>query len=124
MAQELNLPYCLSTAVNNAIEAVVAANGNGPRFFQLYMPHDDELTISLLTRAENAVSRLTFSQPIPGDCAAGTTTSQRTTMLFTAAIGAVSGLSDRVFEKRLRAGGFGLVKLTQQKVGVVWRDSA
>ncbi|CAL8584170.1 hypothetical protein XPA_009775 [Xanthoria parietina] len=54
VAQELNLPYCLSTAGSSPIEAVAAANREGPRFFQLYMPHDDELTISLLTRAHNS----------------------------------------------------------------------
>lgn len=55
VAGELNLPYCLSTAGSTSIEKVGEANGpSGPRFFQLYMPHDDELTVSLLTRAWNA----------------------------------------------------------------------
>lgn len=53
VAAELNLPYCLSTAGSSSIEDVAAANGDGSgsgvRFFQLYLPHDDELTISLLT---------------------------------------------------------------------------
>ncbi|KII91757.1 hypothetical protein PLICRDRAFT_38593 [Plicaturopsis crispa FD-325 SS-3] len=74
IAGELGLPYCLSTASTQPIEDVAAANdrgasiknesnsvhsydgpngGNaqGPRFFQLYMGHDDEITISLLERA-------------------------------------------------------------------------
>ncbi|EGO01300.1 hypothetical protein SERLA73DRAFT_179457 [Serpula lacrymans var. lacrymans S7.3] len=74
IAGELGLPYCLSTAASQPIEAVAQANdlgasvknesnsvheysgpngGNaqGPRFFQLYMGHDDEITISLLERA-------------------------------------------------------------------------
>jgi isopentenyl diphosphate isomerase/L-lactate dehydrogenase-like FMN-dependent dehydrogenase len=51
VAGELNLPYCLSTAGSTPIEDVGKANGDGPRFFQLYMPHDDELTVSLLKRA-------------------------------------------------------------------------
>ncbi|KAI9801280.1 MAG: hypothetical protein M1833_002850 [Piccolia ochrophora] len=54
VAKELNLPYCLSTAGSFPIEEVGAANGEGPRFFQLYMPHDDELTISLLERASRS----------------------------------------------------------------------
>jgi isopentenyl diphosphate isomerase/L-lactate dehydrogenase-like FMN-dependent dehydrogenase len=54
VAGELNLPYCLSTAGSMPIEAVGKANGAGPRFFQLYMPHDDELTLSLLNRAWNS----------------------------------------------------------------------
>ncbi|GJE93374.1 L-lactate dehydrogenase [Phanerochaete sordida] len=74
IAGELGLPYCLSTAASQPIEAVAAANdkaasvrnesnsvhhydgpngGNAksPRFFQLYMGHDDEITLSLLNRA-------------------------------------------------------------------------
>lgn len=51
VAAELNLPYCLSTAGSQPIEDVGKANEGGVRFFQLYMPHDDELTISLLKRA-------------------------------------------------------------------------
>jgi isopentenyl diphosphate isomerase/L-lactate dehydrogenase-like FMN-dependent dehydrogenase len=57
VAGELNLPYCLSTAGSTPIKQVGAANesgGTGPRFFQLYMPHDDELTLSLLNRAWNS----------------------------------------------------------------------
>ncbi|KZV80893.1 FMN-dependent alpha-hydroxy acid dehydrogenase [Exidia glandulosa HHB12029] len=51
VAGELGLPYCLSTAGTQPIEDVAKANGSGPRFFQLYMGHDDEVTTSLLTRA-------------------------------------------------------------------------
>ena len=51
VAKELNLPYCLSTDGSQPIEDVGQASGAGPRLFQLYMPHDNELTISLLKRA-------------------------------------------------------------------------
>ncbi|ESK95205.1 l-lactate dehydrogenase [Moniliophthora roreri MCA 2997] len=74
IAGELGIPYCLSTAGSQSIEAVAEANDVGasvknesnsvysysgpnggnaqsPRFFQLYMGHDDEITISLLERA-------------------------------------------------------------------------
>ncbi|KAI0316574.1 FMN-dependent alpha-hydroxy acid dehydrogenase [Amylostereum chailletii] len=74
IAGELGLPYCLSTAASQPIEAVAAANDVGasvkndsngvhryagpnggdaksPRFFQLYMGHDDDITSSLLERA-------------------------------------------------------------------------
>jgi len=74
IAGELGLPYCLSTAGSQSIEDVAKANDDGsstknesnsvhsyngvnggnakaPRFFQLYMGHDDEVTISLLERA-------------------------------------------------------------------------
>ncbi|KZS93612.1 FMN-linked oxidoreductase [Sistotremastrum niveocremeum HHB9708] len=74
IAGELGLPYCLSTAGSQPIEAVARANDEGassrnesndvwsydgpnggeaksPRFYQLYMGHDDEITLSLLHRA-------------------------------------------------------------------------
>lgn len=51
VAAELGLPYCLSTAASESIENVAKANRNGPRFFQLYMGHNDAITISLLERA-------------------------------------------------------------------------
>ncbi|KAK7018493.1 FMN-dependent alpha-hydroxy acid dehydrogenase [Favolaschia claudopus] len=73
IAGELGLPYCLSTAASQPIEDVAAANdaaaqahpdsgyayvgeqrtneSKAPRFFQLYMGHDDEITLSLMTRA-------------------------------------------------------------------------
>lgn len=37
VANDLGLPYCLSTAGSNPIEDVGSANGDGVRFFQLYM---------------------------------------------------------------------------------------
>lgn len=51
VAQELNLPYCLSSAGSYSIENVGKANGNGPRFFQLYQSHDDEQALSMMQRA-------------------------------------------------------------------------
>lgn len=71
IAGELGLPYCLSTAGSQPIEAVAAANdaggavrnesngvwaydgpnggaAKGPRFFQLYMGHDDEIVSAQL----------------------------------------------------------------------------
>jgi isopentenyl diphosphate isomerase/L-lactate dehydrogenase-like FMN-dependent dehydrogenase len=51
VAQELNLVYSLSSAGSYSIEDVGKANGSGPRFFQLYQSHDDEVCISMLQRA-------------------------------------------------------------------------
>lgn len=51
VAQELNLVYSLSSAGSYSIEDVGKANGSGPRFFQLYQSHDQELCISMLERA-------------------------------------------------------------------------
>ena len=74
VAGELRLPYGLSTAGNTAIECVAASNDEGAMLpsamnvkgaddepiwlIQLYMPHDDELTVSLLTRAHQWLHHL------------------------------------------------------------------
>lgn len=53
--RDLNVPMILSTAATRTIEQVAAANGSGPRWYQLYWPRPqfDEVTISLLDRAKN-----------------------------------------------------------------------
>ncbi|KAJ5787236.1 hypothetical protein N7457_002226 [Penicillium paradoxum] len=100
VASELNLPYCLSTAGSSSIEKVADANGTGPRFFQLYMPHDDELTVSLLTRAwENGFDALilttdTWQLGWRHDDVASSN------YAFYRGFGAEVGLSDPVFRKR------------------------
>ncbi|KAL4904623.1 hypothetical protein BDW74DRAFT_185531 [Aspergillus multicolor] len=56
---ETEVPYTLSTASTSSIEEVATANGDGKRWFQLYWPGDDEITLSLLKRAkENGYSVL------------------------------------------------------------------
>ncbi|OJJ04845.1 hypothetical protein ASPVEDRAFT_54940 [Aspergillus versicolor CBS 583.65] len=56
---EAGVPYSLSTASTSSIEEVAAANGDGKRWFQLYWPNDDDITLSLLKRAkENGFSVL------------------------------------------------------------------
>ncbi|KAJ6545140.1 FMN-dependent dehydrogenase [Mycena capillaripes] len=55
-AASVGVPYVLSTASSTSMENVVAANGDGQRWYQLYFPareHDD-ITISLLDRAKKA----------------------------------------------------------------------
>ena len=52
IARELEVPYILSTASSSSIEEVAAASGDGERWYQLYWPHDDEITLSLLKRAK------------------------------------------------------------------------
>lgn len=105
VAGELNLPYCLSTAGSTPIETAGQANGNGPRFFQLYMPHDDELTLSLLNRAwESGFDALIFTTDTwqlgwrHDDVA-------NSNYAFYRGIGADLGLSDPVFQKRCREAG-------------------
>jgi lactate 2-monooxygenase len=68
-AAELGLPIIVSTAASSSLEEIAAANGDGPRWFQLYWPNHDELTASLVRRAEQAGYRaivLTVDNYVPG----------------------------------------------------------
>ena len=53
-AAGLGVPMILSTASSRTIEDVAAANGDGPRWYQLYWPNDNDVTISILSRAKAA----------------------------------------------------------------------
>lgn len=122
VAKELNLPYCLSTAGSQPIEDVGKANGEGPRFFQLYQPHDDELTISLLTRAyESGFSACiltldTWQLGWRHDDVANSN------YAFYHGVGADLGLTDPVFQKRLAADGID-PKIMPNEAGAKWIDN-
>ena len=47
VAREIGVPYVLSTASSTPIEDVAKANADGVRWFQLYWPQDDDITISV-----------------------------------------------------------------------------
>jgi isopentenyl diphosphate isomerase/L-lactate dehydrogenase-like FMN-dependent dehydrogenase len=53
-AAALGITMVLSTAASYTIEEVAEANGGGPRWYQLYWPNDNDITISLLQRAKAA----------------------------------------------------------------------
>jgi lactate 2-monooxygenase len=53
-AGSVGVPYVHSTAASTSIEDVAAANGDAPRWFQLYYPTDRELALSFVERAEAA----------------------------------------------------------------------
>jgi len=53
IAAEIGVPYIMSSAASSTIEEVAKANGSGRRWYQLYWPHDDAITISLLNRAKS-----------------------------------------------------------------------
>jgi lactate 2-monooxygenase len=53
-AASVGLPMVLSTASSYTIEEVAEASGTGPRWYQLYWPTEDEVTVSLLKRARAA----------------------------------------------------------------------
>ncbi|KAJ5542162.1 hypothetical protein N7535_004585 [Penicillium sp. DV-2018c] len=128
VASELNLPYCLSTAASTSIEDVAKANGSGPRFFQLYMPHDDELTVSLLTRAwENGFDALILTTDTwqlgwrHDDVATSN-------YAFYRGFGAEMGLADPVFRKRCLDDGIDpdvdVVKASIKWIDSVWHGRA
>jgi lactate 2-monooxygenase len=54
VAAELGLPMVLSNASSHTIEEVAKSNVDGPRWFQLYWPNDNDVTISILSRAKAA----------------------------------------------------------------------
>lgn len=49
---QIGVPYILSTASSSTIEEVAHANRDGPRWYQLYWPQDNDITQSLLKRAK------------------------------------------------------------------------
>jgi isopentenyl diphosphate isomerase/L-lactate dehydrogenase-like FMN-dependent dehydrogenase len=51
-AKSLGIPLVLSTVSSTPLEAVAAAMGEAPRWFQLYWPRDPALAASLVRRAE------------------------------------------------------------------------
>jgi isopentenyl diphosphate isomerase/L-lactate dehydrogenase-like FMN-dependent dehydrogenase len=51
-AAALGIPYVHSTAASHAFEAVAEANGDGPRWYQLYYPTDRDVCRSFLERAK------------------------------------------------------------------------
>ncbi|HEX3590711.1 MAG TPA: lactate 2-monooxygenase [Pseudonocardiaceae bacterium] len=53
-AAALGVPMVMSTASSYSIEDVAQANGDGPRWFQLYRPNDDAVCASVLSRARAA----------------------------------------------------------------------
>ncbi|KIM72057.1 hypothetical protein PILCRDRAFT_99416 [Piloderma croceum F 1598] len=53
-AEEVGVPYTMSTASSTSIEEAGAANGSGERWYQLYWPQNEHnnITLSLLKRAK------------------------------------------------------------------------
>jgi lactate 2-monooxygenase len=53
-AATLGVPMITSTASATSLEDIAEAGGDAPRWYQLYWPSDDDLTTSLVRRAEAA----------------------------------------------------------------------
>ncbi|KAF2083841.1 FMN-dependent alpha-hydroxy acid dehydrogenase [Saccharata proteae CBS 121410] len=122
VAKELNLPYCLSTAGSQPIEDVGAANGEGPRFFQLYLPHDDELAVSLLRRAHDSGFTACILTLNTWQLAWRHDDVNTSNYAFYHGIGADLGLSDPIFQKRLKEDGID-PKTQPNEAGAKWIDN-
>ncbi|GAM91390.1 hypothetical protein ANO11243_094400 [Dothideomycetidae sp. 11243] len=122
VAKELNLPYCLSTAGSYSIEDVAAANGDGTRFFQLYMPHDDELTVSLLQRAVDSGYTACILTVDTWQLGWRHDDVANSNYAFYHGMGGDLGLSDPVFKKRLAAANIDPQKMPNEAHGK-WIDN-
>lgn len=122
VAGELGLPYCLSTAGSNSIEDVGKANGDGVRFFQLYMPHDDELTVSLLQRAHDSGFKACILTLDTWQLAWRHDDIATSNYAFYHGTGADLGLTDPVFQMRLKKLGIDPIGRPNE-AGAAWIDN-
>ena len=103
IATELGVPYILSTASSSTIEEVAAASGNGDRWFQLYWPQDDEITISLLSRAEKAGYKVLVVTLDAWALAWRPSDLPHAYVPFVKGVGNATGFSDPVFRQKFKA---------------------
>ncbi|KAG6872415.1 hypothetical protein C0995_009929 [Termitomyces sp. Mi166 len=99
-AGRLGVPFIMSTASSRSIEEVAAANGSGHRWYQLYWPRTNDVTLSILKRAkENGFTALVVTLDTmtlgwrPHDL-------ERAYMPFGHGVGIQVGRSDPVFMAR------------------------
>jgi lactate 2-monooxygenase len=100
-AASVGLPLITSTVSATALEEIAEANGDSPRWFQLYWPNDDELAASLVRRAEAAgysALVLTVDNYLPGWKPRDL---QQAYLPFLEGVGIAQYLSDPVFQSGL-----------------------
>jgi lactate 2-monooxygenase len=100
-AAEIGLPLMTSTASATSMEEVAEANGDSPRWYQLYWPNDDALAASLVERAERAgygAIVVTVDNYVPGWKPRDL---QQAYLPFLEGIGIAQYLSDPVFQEAL-----------------------
>ena len=109
-AAAIGLPLITSTASATPLEEIAVANGDAPRWYQLYWPNDDELAASLVRRAEAAgysAIVLTVDNYVPGWKPRDL---QQAYLPFLEGIGIAQYLSDPVFQS-------GLEKPSEEDIG-------
>ena len=100
-AASVGLPLITSTASATALEEIAEANGEGPRWYQLYWPNDDEIAASIVRRAEASgysAIVLTVDNYLPGWKPSDL---QQAYLPFLEGIGIAQYLSDPVFLEAL-----------------------
>jgi lactate 2-monooxygenase len=100
-AAAVGLPLITSTASATPLEQIAEANGDSPRWYQLYWPSDDDLAASLVRRAEAAgysAIVLTVDNYLPGWKPRDL---QQAYLPFLEGIGIAQYLSDPVFLEAL-----------------------
>jgi lactate 2-monooxygenase len=109
-AAAIGLPFITSTASATPLEEIAEANGDGPRWYQLYWPNNDELAASLVRRAEAAgysAIVLTVDNYVPGWKPRDL---QQAYLPFLEGVGIAQYLSDPVFKA-------GLEKTPEEDIG-------
>jgi lactate 2-monooxygenase len=100
-AGALGVPIVVSTASATSLEEVAKANGEAPRWYQLYWPSDDEITTSIVRRAERSgygALVVTVDNYVPGWKPRDL---QEAYLPFLEGIGIAQFTSDPVFRARL-----------------------
>jgi isopentenyl diphosphate isomerase/L-lactate dehydrogenase-like FMN-dependent dehydrogenase len=100
-AGELGLPLIASTASATPMEEIAEANGEGPRWYQLYWTNEEELTASLVQSAERSGYRaivVTVDNFMPGWKPRDL---EQAYLPFLEGIGIAQYLSDPVFREGL-----------------------
>jgi len=102
ICSEIGVPYILSTASSSTIEEVAIANGRGPRWYQLYWPQDDEVTISLLNRAKSNGYKVLVVTLDTWALAWRPADLDRAYVPFMKGVGNQTGFSDPVFQRKFK----------------------
>jgi lactate 2-monooxygenase len=100
-AAALGVTMVLSTASSHTIEEVAEASGDGPRWYQLYWPNDNDVTISILQRAKAAGFSTLVVTLDTWTLAWRTNDLDRAYLPFIRGIGNAIPFSDPVFRARL-----------------------
>lgn len=112
---DIKVPYIMSTASSSTIEEVAASSGAGPRWFQLYWPHDNEITQSILKRAQDSGFRVLVVTLDTWSLAWRPADLDQAYIPFFKGVGNQVGFSDPVFRKKFADGNGG--KTPEQDIG-------